>query len=223
LQLFKGGSPDSYQNKTGVEMLKKIIAGLLLFATVTFGMSLTKLNSASKADLMEINGIGEVIAGDLIKERRKGKFKSFADLQERVNGIGEQKIANIKGDVKNAEDVKKVVKKKSTKAKTKAGAKKKMTKKKKTTKTKAKEKKEKSTAKTKKKTTKAKTKADDKKKKTKKKSTKAKADKSKKKTSKAKSADEKKKTLKKKPRKTKTKKTKLKKKKIKKIKVKKKN
>ncbi len=114
-----GGYPNSKSNQTGVNMLKRIIAGLLLFATFTFGMSLTKLNSASKAELMEINGIGEVIAADVIKERKKGKFKSFADLQERVSGIGEQKVANIKGNVKNAEDVKKVKKKKTTKSKTK--------------------------------------------------------------------------------------------------------
>ena len=101
-------------------MLKKIIAGLMLFASLSFGMSLTKLNGASKADLMEINGVGEVKASEIIKQRRRGKFKSFADLQERVDGIGEQTAANIKADVKNAEDVKKVVKKrKTTKAKAK--------------------------------------------------------------------------------------------------------
>ena len=111
-------------------MLKKIIVGLMLFATVSFGMSLAKLNGATKADLMEINGIGEVKATALIKERKKGKFKSFADLQDRVEGIGEQTAANIKGDVKNANDVKKVEKKK-----TKSTTKKKVTKKRKTTKT----------------------------------------------------------------------------------------
>jgi len=115
-------------------MLKKIIAGLVLFASLSFGMSLTKLNGASKAQLMEINGIGEVKASEIIKQRRKGKFKSFADLQERVDGIGEQTAANIKGDVKNAEDVKKVVKKKTKKPKSKIDNKKKMAKKHKTAK-----------------------------------------------------------------------------------------
>jgi len=163
-------------------MLKKIIVGLMLFATVSFGMSLTKLNGASKADLMEINGIGEVKATALVKERRKGKFKSFTDLQDRVEGIGEQTAANIKGDVKNANDVKKVVKKK-----TKSTTKKKVTKKRKTTK--ADDKKEEIKAKTKRKT----------------------KAKSKKKPAKVKKADDKKKVLKKKSRKTKTKKTKTKK------------
>jgi len=97
--------------------MKKIIAGVLLLATMTFGMSLSKLNSATKAELMEINGVGEVKATEIIKQRRKGKFKSFEDLMERVDGIGEQTAANIKGDVKNADDVKKVTKKTTKKSK----------------------------------------------------------------------------------------------------------
>ena len=44
-------------------MLKKVIAGFLVLATSTlFGMSLSQLNSASKSELMEINGIGDVKA-----------------------------------------------------------------------------------------------------------------------------------------------------------------
>ena len=94
-------------------MLKKITAGFLVFATSTlFGMSLNKLNSASKAELMEINGIGEVKAAAIIKERKKAKFKSFEDFQ-RVEGVGEQTAANVKNDVKSSADVKKV--KKTTK------------------------------------------------------------------------------------------------------------
>ena len=98
-------------------MFKKIIAGFLVLATTTlFGMSLSALNSASKAELMEINGIGEVKAAAIIKERRHGKFKSFEDVQ-RVEGIGEQTADNIKRGVKTSEGVKKVAKKTKTKAK----------------------------------------------------------------------------------------------------------
>ena len=97
-------------------MLKKIIASFLILATTTlFGMSLSALNGASKAELMEINGIGEVKAAAIIKERRKGKFKSFEDVQ-RVEGIGEQTADNIKRGVKSSDGVKKV--KKTTKKKT---------------------------------------------------------------------------------------------------------
>ena len=117
-----------------------MIAGFLILATTTlFGMSLSALNGASKAELMEINGIGEVKAAAIIKERRHGKFKSFDDLT-RVEGIGEQTAANVKNGVKSATDVKKVTKKTKTKAKKKA----------KTTKTSAKEKADKEDKKTKK-------------------------------------------------------------------------
>ena len=96
-------------------MLKKIMAGLLILATSSlFGMSLNKLNSASKADLMEINGIGEAKASAIIKERKKGKFKSFEDFQ-RVEGVGEATAKNVKNDVKMKKEPKKSTKKKSTK------------------------------------------------------------------------------------------------------------
>ena len=43
-------------------MLKKAVIGFLVLATSTlFGMSLQKLNTASKAELMEINGIGILV------------------------------------------------------------------------------------------------------------------------------------------------------------------
>jgi competence protein ComEA len=97
-------------------MFKKMIASFLILATSTvFGMSLSTLNSANKTELMQINGIGEAKAAAIIKERRKGKFKSFEDFQ-RVEGIGAQTAANVKNNVKSAADVKKV--KKSTKKKT---------------------------------------------------------------------------------------------------------
>ena len=99
-------------------MLKKIMAGLLILATSSlFGMSLSKLNSASKADLMEINGIGEAKASAIIKERKKGKFKSFEDFQ-RVDGVGEATAKNVKNDVKMKKEPKKSSKKSTKKSKT---------------------------------------------------------------------------------------------------------
>ena len=165
-----------FQRKT--RMFKKIIASFFVLATTTvFGMSLSALNSASKAELMEINGIGEVKAAAIIKERRKGKFKSFADL-EKVEGVGAQIAANAKNDVKSASDVKKVSKKTKTKAsKTKS----------KSTKEKADKKTKKTKAKKEKTTKKRKIKSmDDKKKELKTKAKKTKAKKTKTKKTKAK-------------------------------------
>jgi competence protein ComEA len=91
-------------------MIKKAILTLsVLSMTTLFGMSLSQLNSASKEDLMKINGIGEAKAVAIIKERKKGKFKSFEDLQ-RVKGVGPQVASNIKNDVKVGDKVAKVKK-----------------------------------------------------------------------------------------------------------------
>lgn len=98
-------------------MLKKVITGCMVIATSSlFGMSLNQLNSASKAELMKINGIGDAKADAIIKERKKGKFKSFEDFQ-RVEGIGEQTAKNVKNDVTSSQAKK--VTKNSTKSKNK--------------------------------------------------------------------------------------------------------
>jgi len=88
-------------------MFKKIIAGFLVLATsAVFGMTLGELNSASKTQLMEINGIGEAKATAIIEERKKGEFKSFEDFQ-RVEGIGKKTAENVKNDVKSPANEKK--------------------------------------------------------------------------------------------------------------------
>lgn len=98
-------------------MVKKVITGCMVIATSSlFGMSLNQLNSASKAELMKINGIGNAKADAIIKERKKGKFKSFEDFQ-RVEGIGEQTAKNVKNDVTSSQAKK--VTKNSTKSKNK--------------------------------------------------------------------------------------------------------
>lgn len=94
-------------------MFKKVMAGVLILSlTSLFGMSLKELNKASKSELMQIKGIGEAKADEIIKERKKDKFKSFADVT-RVKGIGEATVNNIKGDVKVKEEPKKEKKKTS--------------------------------------------------------------------------------------------------------------
>jgi competence protein ComEA len=104
-------------------MLKKIIVGLMILsATSLFAMSLNKLNSASKTELMEINGIGEAKATAIIKERKEGKFTSFEDFQ-RVEGVGESTAKNVKNDVKTSSKKKstsKHTKKSSAKSKKKS-------------------------------------------------------------------------------------------------------
>lgn len=52
------------------------------------------INKASKAELMKLPGIGEVKASEIIKARKKGKFKSSADLMK-VNGVGEKTLKGM--------------------------------------------------------------------------------------------------------------------------------
>jgi len=81
-------------------MIKKIVAVCVVFtATSLFGMSIDELNSASKAELMEIKGIGEAKAEAIMTERKKGKFKSFEDFQ-RVKGVGEKMALKVKNSPK---------------------------------------------------------------------------------------------------------------------------
>ncbi|QOR61797.1 ComEA family DNA-binding protein [Sulfurovum sp. ST-21] len=91
-------------------MLKKVLLVVMVLASKSFGMSLEKLNRASKTELMQINGVGEKKAEAIIRERQNGKFKSFEDFQ-RVKGVGRQIASNVKNDVKKKR-VRKVAKKK---------------------------------------------------------------------------------------------------------------
>ena len=96
-------------------MLKKMVLGLMLLSSTTlFGMSLSKLNSATKSELMEINGIGEKKADAIIKERKKGKFKSFDDFM-RVKGVGERVSNKLQNDIKSSKKLQKTKKRVSKK------------------------------------------------------------------------------------------------------------
>lgn len=80
-------------------MLKKlasliaIIAGLM-GAQIAFAA--VEINSADQAALDGIVGIGPAISKAILEERKKnGNFRDWADLEQRVRGIGEKNSVKL--------------------------------------------------------------------------------------------------------------------------------
>jgi len=78
-------------------MFKKIFAIMaLLFASASFAA--VDVNKATAADLDSIKGIGPSTSTKILDERKKGSFKSWADLIERVSGVGESNAAKFSAE-----------------------------------------------------------------------------------------------------------------------------
>lgn len=80
--------------------MKKLISLLVAFlAVVNMAFAAVNVNTATKEELMTLNGIGEGKAQAIIDHRKKnGPFKSAADLGN-VPGIGEGILKKIEKDV----------------------------------------------------------------------------------------------------------------------------
>lgn len=57
--------------------------------------NLLNINTATKDELKELNGIGDTLANNIIEYRKNNKFNTIEDILN-VNGIGESKYNNIK-------------------------------------------------------------------------------------------------------------------------------
>ena len=66
--------------------IRNLLAGLALaLASVT--CLATDINKASQAELESIKGIGPAMSSRILEERKKGPFRDWADVMERVKGI----------------------------------------------------------------------------------------------------------------------------------------
>ncbi|MGB6327505.1 MAG: helix-hairpin-helix domain-containing protein [Halarcobacter sp.] len=93
--------------------MKKVFVLMLL--SVTFMFAAMNLNTASKKELMEIKGIGEVKALQIIEYRQKNKIKNVEELST-IKGFGPALISNIKKEKKvKINQMKNTQKKKKTK------------------------------------------------------------------------------------------------------------
>lgn len=78
-------------------MLKKLLAiTMALFAAAAFAA--VDVNKASQAELEAIKGIGPGISGKILDERKKGAFKDWPDLIERIKGVGEGNAAKFSNE-----------------------------------------------------------------------------------------------------------------------------
>lgn len=67
-------------------MLQRLFA--VLAAGLAVAASAADVNTASRADLESLKGVGPATAAAIIDERGKGLFKDWPDLVGRVKGIG---------------------------------------------------------------------------------------------------------------------------------------
>lgn len=74
------------------------LLALTFAAQPGFSANLIDLNKASKAELTELTGVGEVIAQRIVDYREQHPFKSVDELVE-VNGIGPATLAKIRNQV----------------------------------------------------------------------------------------------------------------------------
>ena len=78
-------------------MLKKILAlAAMLYAAASFAA--VDVNKASAAELDSVKGIGPSLSQRILDERKKGAFKDWPDLIERVRGLGEGNAAKYSAE-----------------------------------------------------------------------------------------------------------------------------
>jgi competence protein ComEA len=75
-------------------MFKHLLATLLAFAAAV-AFAGVDINKANQAELEAVKGLGTVSAGKIVDERKKGSFKNWNDVMQRVGGIKTAKASKL--------------------------------------------------------------------------------------------------------------------------------
>lgn len=75
-------------------MFKKFLAISLAFLAAA-SFAAVDINKATLADLDSIKGIGPATSAKMLDERKVSPFKDWADLIQRVPGIGDKRAAKL--------------------------------------------------------------------------------------------------------------------------------
>ena len=78
-------------------MFKTLLASLLALVTAA-SFAAVDINKATPADLDSIKGIGPSTSSKIIEERKTSPFKDWADLIQRVPGIGDKRAAKLSSE-----------------------------------------------------------------------------------------------------------------------------
>ena len=79
-------------------MLKKWLAVLALLLASVSSFAAVDVNTARTAELTTVKGIGPDTAREIMKERRRGKFKDWNDFISRVKGVGAKRAAQLSAE-----------------------------------------------------------------------------------------------------------------------------
>jgi competence protein ComEA len=78
-------------------MFKRFLAALFALIAAT-AFAAVDVNKATQAELEGVKGIGPAIAGKILDERKKGSFKDWPDLVDRVKGVGDTNAAKFSAE-----------------------------------------------------------------------------------------------------------------------------
>ena len=75
-------------------MIKRLLAALFALIAAT-AFAAVDVNKATQAELESIKGVGPAISGKILDERKKSPFKDWADMVDRVKGVGDGNAAKF--------------------------------------------------------------------------------------------------------------------------------